>query len=157
MKTCKICGCEIKDDDFVLDGAAVINEGMENEYAMCHSCLVDAENNGAVIGCESCGRKFSSDVLHDEDIEGHTFTACPACGKDVVEAMERTEFEDQYFCTKYSVVVCYTNGSSRGYTVSARNSYEALKRMLEKMDASCDVACIADIHIGEILLKEDEF
>lgn len=153
MKTCKVCGCEIKDDDFIIEGAAVINDGMEGEYALCCGCLLEAEDNGTVIECEACGEKFSSDMLHTEEVDGHSFTACPACGKDVVEAIGRAEFEDQYFCPKYSVVVRFTDGSYRGYIVSAEGRHEVMKRMLEKLNFNY----IADVCIGEILLKDDEF
>lgn len=49
MKICKICGCEIKEDDFFFEGAAIVNEGMENEHALCHSCLAESQDNGTVI------------------------------------------------------------------------------------------------------------
>lgn len=55
MKICKICGCEIKEDDFLFEGAAIVNEGMESEHALCHSCLAEAQDNGTVIQCEACG------------------------------------------------------------------------------------------------------
>lgn len=153
MKICKICGCEIKEDDFLFEGAAIVNEGMENEHALCHSCLAESQDNGTVIQCEACGENFTSDVLHDEEIEGHSFTECPACGKDVVEALGRAEFEDKYFCPRYSVVVRQFDGSVRGYVVSANGRHEVMKRLLERLDFNY----IAEVSIGEILVKEDEF
>lgn len=91
--------------------------------------------------------------LHDEEIEGHSFTACPACGKDVVEGLSRAEFEDEYFRPRYSVVVRQFSGSVRGYIVSANSRHEVMKRLLEKLDFNY----VAEVSIGEILVKEDEF
>ena len=91
--------------------------------------------------------------MHDEEIEGHSFTACPACGKDVVEGLSRAEFEDEYFRPRYSVVVRQFSGSVRGYIVSANSRHEVMKRLLEKLDFNY----VAEVSIGEILVKEDEF
>ena len=96
---------------------------------------------------------FSADKLHDEEIEGHSFTACPVCGKDVVEGLSRAEFEDKYFRPRYSVVVRQFSGSVRGYIVSANSRHEVMKRLLEKLDFNY----VAEVSIGEILVKEDEF
>lgn len=115
--------------------------------------LAPDSNNGHIISCEACGSYFSADKLHDEEIEGHSFTACPACGKDVVEGLSRAEFEDEYFCPRYSVVVRQFDGSVRGYIVSANGRHEVMKRLLEKLDFNY----IAEVSIGEILVKEDEF
>ena len=108
---------------------------------------------GHIISCEACGSYFSADKLHDEEIEGHSFTACPACGKDVVEGLSRAEFEDEYFRPRYSVVVRQFSGSVRGYIVSANSRHEVMKRLLEKLDFNY----VAEVSIGEILVKEDEF
>lgn len=75
------------------------------------------------------------------------------CGKDVVEGLSRAEFEDEYFCPRYSVVVRQFNGSVRGYIVSANGRHEVMKRLLEKLDFNY----VAEVSIGEILVKEDEF
>lgn len=150
MKTCKVCNNSFDEDNFE---GIVVNEGMDNEYYVCEDCVPSECNNGHIVSCEACGAYFSADSLHDEEVEGHTFTACPACGKDVVEALGRAEFEDQYFCPKYSAVVRFTDGSYRGYTVSAKGRHEVMKRMLEKLDFTY----IAEVCIGEIILKEDEF
>lgn len=98
----------------------------------------------------------TTDILFpvkDEEIEGHSFTACPACGKDVVEGLSRAEFEDEYFRPRYSVVVRQFSGSVRGYIVSANSRHEVMKRLLEKLDFNY----VAEVSIGEILVKEDEF
>lgn len=150
MKTCKICGHSFDEESFE---GIVVNEGMDNEYHVCCDCVPSECNNGHIISCETCGSYFSADKLHDEEIEGHSFTACPACGKDVVEGLSRAEFEDEYFCPKYSVVARFIDGSYRGYTVKAMGRHEVMKRLLEKLDFTC----IAEVCIGEILLKEDEF
>ena len=148
-KVCSECGYIINEDEPV----CVIDEGMETERVVCESCCASLCNDGKIIQCEACGAYFASSTLHDEEIEGHTFTACPACGKDVVEALGRAEFEDEYFCPKYSVVVRAFDGSCRGYIVSAKGRHEVMKRLLEKLDFSG----IAEVTIGEVLLKEDEF
>ena len=126
MKTCKICGCSFDEENFE---GIIVNEGMDNEYHVCCDCVPSECNNG------------------------HSFTACPACGKDVVEGLSRAEFEDEYFCPRYSVVVRQFNGSVRGYIVSANGRHEVMKRLLEKLDFNY----VAEVFIGEILVKEDEF
>ena len=131
----------------------VVNEGIDNEYHVCCDCVPSECNNGHIISCEACGSYFSADKLHDEEIEGHSFTACPACGKDVVEGLSRAEFEDKYFRPRYSVVVRQFSGSVRGYIVSANSRHEVMKRLLEKLDFNY----VAEVSIGEILVKEDEF
>lgn len=150
MKTCKICGCSFDEENFE---GVVVNEGIDNEYHVCCDCVPSECNNGHIISCEACGSYFSADKLHDEEIEGHSFTACPACGKDVVEGLSRAEFEDEYFCPRYSVVVRQFSGSVRGYIVSANSRHEVMKRLLEKLDFNY----VAEVSIGEILVKEDEF
>ena len=150
MKTCKICGHSFDEESFE---GIVVNEGMDNEYHVCCDCVPSECNNGHIISCESCGSYFSADKLLDEEIEGHSFTACPACGKDMIEGLSRAEFEDEYFCPKYSVVIRFIDGSYRGYTVKATGRHEVMRRLLGKMDFTC----VAEVCIGEILLKEDEF
>lgn len=146
--------CEHCKDEFEHYDTVCINHGIEGkEFRICYSCKDEAVNSGRIIQCDACGEYFTADVLHDEEIEGHTFTACPACGKDVVEALGRTEFEDEYFCPKYSVVVRAFDGSCRGYIVSAKGRHEVMKRLLEKLDFNG----VAEVTIGEVLLKEDEF
>lgn len=74
MKTCKICGCSFDEENFE---GIIVNEGMDNEYHVCCDCVPSECNNGHIISCEACGSYFSADKLHDEEIEGHSFTACP--------------------------------------------------------------------------------
>lgn len=146
--------CEHCKDEFEHYDTVRINHGIEGkEFRICYGCKDEAVNSGKIIQCDACGEYFTADVLHDEEIEGHTFTACPACGKDVVESLGRTEFEDEYFCPKYSVVVRAFNGSCRGYIVRAKGRHEVMKRLLEKLDFNG----VAEVTIGEVLLKEDEF
>ena len=142
MKTCKICGCSFDEENFE---GVVVNEGIDNEYHVCCDCVPSECNNGHIISCEACGSYFSADKLHDEEIEGHSFTACPACGKDVVEGLSRAEFEDEYFRPRYSVVVRQFSGSVRGYIVSANSRHEVMKRLLEKLDFNY----VAEVSIGE--------
>ena len=139
MKTCKICGCSFDEENFE---GVVVNEGIDNEYHVCCDCVPSECNNGHIISCEACGSYFSADKLHDEEIEGHSFTACPACGKDVVEGLSRAEFEDEYFRPRYSVVVRHSAVIP-----------SAPERLLEKLDFNY----VAEVSIGEILVKEDEF
>ena len=146
--------CEHCKDEFEHYDTVCINHGIEGkEFRICYGCKDEAVNSGKIIQCDACGEYFTADVLHDEEIEGHTFTACPACGKDVVEALGRAEFEDEYFCPKYSAVVRAFDGSCRGYIVSAKGRHEVMKRLLEKLDFNG----VAEVTIGEVLLKEDEF
>lgn len=146
---CNECGCIIGEDEPVY----VIDEGMETERVVCECCCASMCNNGKIIQCEACGAYFFASTLHDEKIEGHSFTACPTCGKDVVEAIGRAEFEDEYSCPKYSVVVRDLNGFCRGYIVNAKSRYGVMGRLLEKLNFNG----IAEVAIGEVLLKGDEF
>ena len=94
-------------------------------------------------------------VLHSEEIApGHTFCPCPSCGKDVVEGMTKEEIleeaEDSYI-PKYSVVVIYGNGTTRGFVVNADGRKQAMEKLCQKVDLSF----ITSIHIAEVLLDED--
>lgn len=73
---------------------------------------------------------------------------------DIAEKLvELSKFEDEYFRPRYSVVVRQFSGSVRGYIVSANGRHEVMKRLLEKLDFNY----VAEVSIGEILVKEDEF
>ena len=74
MVACKICGEKIEYNDIM--SAVVINKGMDSQHVLCHSCLCEAQNNGKVIQCESCGENYTADALHDEEIFGNSFTMC---------------------------------------------------------------------------------
>ncbi len=147
--TCKTCGCEIPDEDSVF----VVNAGLPTEYVQCEPCHDDDCDNGRIIMCEACGEYFSADVLKDEEICGQSFTACPDCGKDVVEGMTRDEFLEEYAPLRFSIVVRFCNGDQRGYIVRARYRKDAMKKLWDKID----MTGVAEITIAEVLLDEDEF
>lgn len=95
------------------------------------------------------------DMLHSEDpVPGHTFCPCPSCGKDFVEGMTRDEFLEEVentYIPKYSVVVIYGNGTTRGFVVNADGRKQAMEKLCQKVDLSF----ITSIHIAEVLLDED--
>lgn len=71
---------------------------------------------------------------------------CKTCGREIPD-------EDSVFCSQYSVVVRAFDGSYRGYIVSAKDRHGVMKRLLEKLNFNG----IAEVTIGEVLLKNDEF
>lgn len=91
-KICKCCGKIIKDEDDCFE----VNSGMPEEFVQCWLCHLSDMDNGKVLQCEACGEYFSADVLHDEEIHGNSFCACPSCGMDIVEGMTREEFAEEY-------------------------------------------------------------
>ena len=60
------------------------------------------------------------------------------------------EVEDTYI-PKYSVVVIYGNGTTRGFVVNADGRKQAMEKLCQKVDLSF----ITSIHIAEVLLDED--
>lgn len=156
MKVCKVCGCEIEEDDVLFDGAAIINKGMDSEHALCYSCLSVARYNGKVVQCDACGENFTVGALYDEKINGHSFTACPACGKDMVEGLTRESFAEEYRPYRYAVTVRYSNGP-RGYVVSADAGKHGVSAAMKKLADKVDLSGAMEITIAEILLEEDEF
>lgn len=72
VKTCKICGCVLEDDDY-----AIVNEDDENEYNLCYECL---DNEKEIVWCDTC------DCYVDGRIENpvtHRKTICPHCGDNL--------------------------------------------------------------------------
>lgn len=62
------------------------------------------------------------------------------------------EIEDTYI-PRYSVVVIYGNGTTRGFIVNADGRKQAMEKLFQKID----IGFVTSIHIAEILLEEDEF
>lgn len=148
MQKCGICGGMFDD---IYEGS-IVNEGMENEFRICGPCLETECNAGRIISCEACGRYFSASALHDEEIEGQSFTACPFCGKDVVEELTREEFAKEHEPDRYAVVVQSLN-NSRGYVVTVRSGESFIKKLAEKVN----LQGVISITYSQILLEEDEF
>lgn len=115
-----------------------------------------ARDQSKIVQCDACGEYFTSDVLHDEEICGHTFTACPNCGKDMVDCMTREEFEKEHQPRRYVVVVRNTDGSQRGYVVAMDNS-AGVGDVVKKLAGKVNLSPAASITIAEILMDEDEF
>lgn len=92
MQKCKICGCTIDENEEKF----TVNAGMESEFHVCWSCLSNALDSGRIISCDECLEYFSTDILHDEVICGESFTACPKCGKDIVNGMSREQYAEEY-------------------------------------------------------------
>lgn len=154
MVACKICGEKIEYNDIM--SAVVINKGMDSQHVLCHSCLCEAQNNGKVIQCESCGENYTADALHDEEIFGNSFTMCPSCGKDVVDGFTREEFVAEYRPRRYAVTVRYPSGP-RGYIVSVNIGEDGVASALKKLAERVDLGGAMEISIAEVLLEEDEF
>ncbi len=133
----------------------LINRGIEGkELRICTSCADEACNNGKIIQCGACGESFTADVLHDEAICGHSFTACPVCGKDVVEGLTREDFENEHRPSRYAVIVRNVNGGQRGYIVSVECSQgtgSVIKKLAEKVNLDSALS----VTVAEILLEED--
>lgn len=147
MKKCEICG-----ETFEVWDCSPINRGTEKAFHVCQSCLESECNAGRIISCEACGEYFTTDMLHDEKIEGQSFTACPSCGKDVVEGMTREQFAEEHAPFRYAVVVQFYN-NTRGYIVAAHHDESVIKKLAEKVDLQGAVS----ITFSQILLPEDEF
>lgn len=152
--TCAKCGRIMNDsEDFIY----IVNEGTDKQYVECETCHDDEWERNNIILCDGCGRWFTTDMLHSEEVTpGHTFCPCPVCGKDIVEGETREEFleeiEDTYI-PRYSVVVIYGNGTTRGFIVNADGRKQAMEKLFQKID----IGFVTSIHIAEILLEEDEF
>lgn len=152
--TCAKCGRIMNDSE---DLIYIVNEGTDKQYVECETCHDDEWERNNIILCDGCGRWFTTDMLHSEEVKpGHTFCPCPVCGKDIVEGETREEFleeiEDTYI-PRYSVVVIYGNGTTRGFIVNA----DGRKQAMEKLFQQIDIGFVTSIHIAEILLEEDEF
>lgn len=133
----------------------LINRGIEGkEFRICNSCADAACNSGKIIQCGACGESFTSDVLHDEVVCGHSFTACPVCGKDVVEGMTREDFEHEYHPIRYAVIVRSVNGGQRGYIVSVECD-KGISGVIKKLAEKVNLDSAASITVAEILLEED--
>ena len=146
MEKCKICG-----EMFDIWDTSPVNIG-EKKFHICSACLESECNAGRILSCEACGQYFTADVLHDEKIEGQSFTACPACGKDVVEGLTREQFAEEHAPDRYAVIIQGHN-TTRGYVVSVHNGENVVKKLEEKVSLQCAVS----ITVAPILLKEDEF
>ncbi|WP_300765519.1 hypothetical protein [uncultured Oscillibacter sp.] len=134
-----------------------INRSIEGKkFRVCDTCADAAQDSSKIVQCDACGEYFTSDVLHDEEICGHTFTACPNCGKDMVDCMTREEFEKEHQPCRYAVIVRSVDGSQRGYTVSVDGNAgigAAFKKLADKVKLNH----AASVTIAEILMDEDEF
>ncbi len=155
MENTKEFECAYCQEKFAIWDTKLVNRGIEGkEIRICCSCAESACNDGKVIQCDACGESFTSDVLHDEDICGHSFTACPACGKDVVYCMTREEFEKEHCPYRYALIVRSFNGGQRGYIVSVAGGVsDAIKKLAWKVNLDS----AASITAAEILAEEDEF
>lgn len=148
MKKCKICGCMFDERD----EGIVVNEGLDSEFHICSCCQKDNCDDGRIISCESCGGYFMINELHDEEINGRSFTACPHCGKDVVEGLTREQFAEEHTLNRYAVVVQYYN-RSRGFIVSADHDRGVIMNLADRVDLSG----VVSITYSQIILDEDEF
>lgn len=152
--TCAKCGRIMNDSE---DLIYIVNEGTDKQYVECETCHDDEWERNNIILCDGCGRWFTTDMLHSEEVKpGRTFCPCPVCGKDIVEGETREEFleeiEDTYI-PRCSVVVIYGNGTTRGFIVNADGRKQAMEKLFQKID----IGFVTSIHIAEILLEEDEF
>ena len=134
-----------------------VNRSIEDEkFRICDICADAARDSGKIVQCDACGEYFTSDLLHDEEICGYTFTACPNCGKDMVDGITREEFEKEHQPRRYVVVVRNIDGSQRGYVVAVDNSV-GIGGVVKKLAGKVNLSPTASITIAEILMDEDEF
>ncbi len=155
MENTKEFECAYCHEKFAIWDTRLVNRGIEGKkICVCCSCAESACNDGKVIQCDACGESFTSDVLHDEEICGHSFTACPACGKDMVEGLTREKFEKEHRPYRYAMIVRSVNGEQRGYIVSVSGGVtDAIKKLAGKVNLDS----AASITAAEILAEEDEF
>ena len=149
MEKCKICG-----EMFNIWDTSPVNIG-EEKFHICGTCLESERDAGRIISCDACGQYSTTDALHDEEIGGHPFTACPACGKDVVDGLTREQFANEYRPIRYAVMVHFRN-STRGYVVSVPVG-EGTATVIKKLAEKVDLTGVSKIACAEILLDEDEF
>lgn len=155
MENTKEYTCADCHEKFDVWDTRLINRGIEGkEVRICYGCMETACNNGKVIQCNACGEPFTSDVLHDEEIGGHSFTACPACGKDVVDGLTRAKFEKEHRPYLYTVIVRSFSGRQRGYIVSAAGG---VSDAIKKLDGRVNLDSAASITAAEVLTEEDKF
>lgn len=150
-RVCKCCGKIIKDnEDYTL-----VNSWMPEEFVQCLACHITDMDKGGVLWCKGCGKYFSADVLHNEEIGGDSFCECLNCGRDIVEGITQAEFEDEHYLVRYAVTVRSAN-SVRGYVVSVRPG-EGTAAIIKKLAEKVDLSGLSEITCAEILLKDDEF
>ena len=151
-KICKTCGHVIDENREV---ATIVNEGMDSEFALCESCVLN--DNDKYHICDACGSWFTEDVIHDEVLSKRvTFTPCPSCGYDICEGVTRDEMMDEVvFIHKYSAVVSFCNGYHRGYMIAAEDMDAMMDKLIAHIKSTLGMAGIQNINVAEILLDED--
>lgn len=150
-KICKSCGREINEADG--DMVFTVNPGLPSEYVECECCHDLSWDDHKIIHCAACGGWFTPDAIHEEEVAGDTFCACPSCGKDMVDGTTRAEFEDERFVPKYAAVVSFCN-MTRGYQIAANGTNEAMEKLLKHIGES-GMTGVTAVHISEILLGND--
>jgi len=147
--------CSYCHEIFNIWDTRLVNRGIKGkEVRICCDCVEAAYDSGRVILCDVCGEVFTSDMLHDEQIHGHSFTACPACCRDVVYKLTQKKFEEVYRPCRYAVIVRRCKGEQRGYIVSVEGGIsDAIKKLAGKVNLDG----VASINAAEILTEEDEF
>lgn len=154
-KKCSRCGEPFADEldiHFINIGAS--NGEKVSTDQICVSCLEGMETRGHAIRCEACGEVWNSNALHDEKLDDeHTFTACPSCGKDMVEGITREEMLDDIAPSRFAVIVYFTDGGDRGFLAHAKNRGDAIRKVMEAMPEGYTVASVS---VSEIFLKGDE-
>lgn len=157
-KKCSRCGEPFEDElDIRVINVCASNGEKAFTENVCTSCLETLETSGKVIRCEACGELWNADALHDEKLDDeHTFTPCPACGKDVVDGLTREEMLEDIAPLRYAVIVRYVNGNDRGFLAHAKDRGVALEKVLAELSTRGDRFGIASITVSEILLEGDE-
>ena len=89
---CAKCGQVIGKYDETWD----VNTGLPSHFIICEICHDDMWENDEMTKCESCGEWYTYDVLEDEQVCGQSFCECPNCKCDIVEGMDREEYEKEY-------------------------------------------------------------
>ena len=150
---CKTCGRIINEDEEL---AYTVNHGLEDEYVQCELCHDADWEESKIVICEACGEWFTPDKLHDEKLsETHSFTPCPICGKDIVDGCSREdvleELPEEMHLERFSVIIHWANGGSRGYVIAAKDANEMMKKLMERVD----LKLLQSISYSPILIDED--
>lgn len=148
---CHECG-----DDCRADEKRSVFYERDAAHKVCEFCLSELENSGKVIRCEACGDVFTADMLKDEKIHGQSFTACPHCGRDVVDGLSREKFKEEYAPDKFVAIVNYVNGEARGMTVEANSLAEAYSRVVDCHVKRGNAGGIKSVACSQILWDKDE-
>lgn len=118
--TCSECGEPVYDDGSYVPDYRILNDETPSRRIVCENCFDALWEAGKISQCEACGEWFDYSLFHDELIGDDMFTACPACGRDVIEGDTREHrISEAFSCkvkaTSYAVTIAYQDGDNATY------------------------------------------